>query len=266
MAIWHNGELKQTALIDATSAGVLLGWGVFSTVGIQEGRALWLPNHLRRLRRDAARCEIDIPFSDKEFADGLNAVVGATGVQNGLARLTVSRSDDGRWNAQNGSDFTIMALETAPVQTRDLRVELGRAPELGPLAGVKTTSYLPFLWCWREAVGRGFDEAVLFDAQGHVVEAARSSVFWARDGVLETSPLESGALDGVGREVVIQKARQLNIAVREKWLQTRDLKRCDEVFLVSGATGPRSVGSVEGEVLPPAKPIFEQLHGWWHTL
>lgn len=266
MAIWHNGELKETATIDATSAGVLLGWGVFSTVGVQNGRALWLPNHLRRLRRDAARCEIDIPFSDEELADGVNTLVRANGVQNGLARLTVSRRDDGRWNLHSATDATILALETVPAQTRGLRVELGRAPDLGPLAGIKTTSYLPFLWCWRQAQGRGFDEAILFDGQNRVVEAARSSVFWVRDGALGTSPLASGALNGVGREVVIQRARELGLALREEWLQAGDLKRCDEVFLASGATGPRSVGSVEGEVLPPAKPIFEQLHGWWHTL
>ncbi len=266
MAIWHNGELGQTASIDGTSAGVLLGWGVFSTVGIQDVRALWLSNHLRRLRRDAARCEIQIEFSDELLSDALHSVVRANHVRNGLGRVTVSRRDDGRWNTGSGSDFTITALETAPVATRDLRVELQRAPELGPLAGIKTTSYLPYLWCWHEAKQRGFDEAILFDAQGRVVEAARSSVFWVRDGVLGTSPLASGALDGVGREVVLEKARELNIETREEWMDAGDLERCDELFLVSGALGPRLVASVERQILPKPQPIFERFHEWWHTL
>lgn len=266
MAIWHNGELKQAASIDATSAGVMLGWGVFSTLGIKDGRTLWPGHHLRRLRRDAARCEIDIEFSDEELTDGLNAVVRLNSVRHGLARLTVSRRDDGRWNTQGGSDFSILALGTAPVATRDLRVELQRAPELGPLAGVKTTSYLPYLWCWHEAKQRGNDEAILFDAGGRVIEAARSSLFWVRGGALMTSPLESGALDGVGREVVLSQAREWNIEVRQEWLHTRDLKECDEVFLVSGALGPRVVQSVEEDLLPEHKPIFERFHEWWHRL
>lgn len=266
MAIWHNGEVGETAFVEATSAGVSLGWGVFSTVGIRDGRALWLANHLRRLRRDAARCEIEIPFCDDELSRGLNTLVRANRVRNGLARLTASRRDDGRWNTRSGSDFTILALETPPVQTRDLRVELQSAPDVGPLAGIKTTSYLPFLWCWHQAQGRGFDEAILFDAHGRVVEAARSSAFWVRGGVLGTSPLESGALDGIGREVTLHKARELGIETREEWLQTRDLKRCDEVFLVSGATGPRSVASVQQDASPQNKPIFEQLLKWWQTL
>lgn len=265
MTIWHNGELKRTAQVDATSAGVMLGWGVFSTPGIREGRAIWPDHHLRRLRRDAARCEVDIEFSDEELIAALNAVVSANKVRHGLARLTASRRDDGRWNTQRGSDFSILAQGTAPAPTR-VRVELRRAPELGPLAGVKTTSYLPFLWCWHEAQGRGFDEAILFDAGQRVVEAARSSVFWVRGGALMTSPPESGALDGVGREVVLRQAREWNIEVRQEWLHARDLTRCDEVFLVSGALGPRSVASVEGDILPRHQPLFERFHDWWHTL
>lgn len=266
MAIWHNGELKQTASVDALSAGVLLGWGTFSTVGIKNGRALWLDHHLRRLRRDTARCEIEVEFSDEFLRDALHEVLRANQVRDGLARLTVSRRDDGRWNTQKGSDFTIAALETLPVATRDLRVEVQRAPELGPLAGIKTTSYLPYLWCWSEAKRRGFDEAILLDAQGRVVEAARSSVFWVRGGVIGTSPLSSGALDGVGRAVVLEKARELGIEAREEWLDARDLAKCDEVFLVSGATGPRSVKEIETHQLPGNTPIFERLHEWWHTL
>ena len=266
MAIWHNGELGQTTFVDATSAGVLLGWGVFSTVGIQNGRALWLDHHLRRLRRDARRCEIRIEFSDELLSDALRAVVRANNVCNGLARLSVSRRDDGRWNTRNGSDFTITALETAPLATRDLRVATRRAPDLGPLAGIKTTSYLPYLWCWREAKEHGFDEAILLDACNRVVEAARSSVFWVRDGVLGTSPLSSGALDGVGREVVLEKACHWNIETREEWMDGQDLASCDELFLVSGANGPRSVKEIEKHQLTEYKPLFERLHEWWHTL
>jgi branched-chain amino acid aminotransferase len=266
MAIWHDGELKEMALVDATSAGVLLGWGVFSTVGIKDGRALWLVNHLRRLRRDAARCDIEIVFSDELLSDALSACVRANDVRHGLARLTVSRRDDGRWNTRSGSDFTITALETAPVPIRDLRVELRRAPELGPLAGIKISSYLPYLWCWREAKQRGWDEAILFDAHNRVVEAARSSVFWVRGGVLSTSPLSSGALDGVGREVVLEKAREWNIQTREEMIFAQSLRSCDEMFLVSGAVGPRSIARVEEDILPEHQPIFERLHQWWHTL
>jgi len=266
MAIWHNGRLGEAATVDVTSAGLTLGWGVFSTIGVQNGRALWLPNHLARVRRDAARCEITIEFSDEALTDALHATIRANGVRNGLARLSVSRRDDGRWNTDAGSDFSIMARETPPLKSEDLAVELRPAPDLGPLRGVKTSSYLPYFWCWQEAQRRGFDEAILFDAKGRVVEAARSSAFWVRGGILNTSPLELGALDGVGREVILQRAREMGIETREELLYAQDLKRCDEVFLVSAASGPRRVSRIEKVALGKENSMWAQLFAWWAGL
>ena len=266
MAMWHNGKFKETAMIDASSAGLLLGWGVFSTVAIRDGRALWPEKHLTRLRRDAAKCEIEISFSDEELRSGLSAVLRENDVQNGLARLTAARSDDGRWNTQTGSDVTIAAIETAPAKTRELRVGFANAPDSGELHGVKTTSYLPYFWSWKRAISLGLDEMILFDAQNRVVEAARSSVFWVREEKLETAPLSLGALEGVGREIVFEWAKSNDVEAREEELDVEQLRDCSEVFLVSAAMGPRLictlVGSQEHHLKGELK-VFEKLRAWW---
>lgn len=268
MAIWHNGELKNAAWMDASSAGVMLGWGVFTTLGIQNGRALWIEKHLARLKRDAAKCDIEIRFSDELLRDGLNAVLREDGVRNGLARLTATRRDDGRWNTQTGNDLSIVALETAPPTMRDLRVGFASAPSMGELSGVKTTSYLPYFWSWREAQKQGWDEVILLEGNV-VVEAARSSVFWVRGGQLETAPLSSGALQGIGREIVLEWAKANGVEARQNGIDAAELKACDEVFLVSAATGPRAVRVVcraNGEwVLPDKAPVFEALRAWWDS-
>ena len=256
MAIWHNGELKETALIDASGAGLTLGWGVFTTLGVREGRALWLDKHFARLRRDAAHCEIRLPFSDAQLGEGLAAVVRENGVQNGLARLTATRRDDGRWHTEKGSDLSIMAIESAPPKMRGLRVTVAPAPDLGELRGVKTTSYLPYLWESQRARVAGYDEVILFDARDIVVEAARSSLFWVRGGALETSPLASGALDGIGREILLEWGREAELGREE-------LATCDELFVVSAATGPRLIERVGEQQLPSAAPVFERLRAWW---
>jgi len=266
MILWHNGQFGQSAMADVSGAGLSLGWGVFSTVGIQSGRGLWLDKHLARLRRDAARCHIPFDFSDEELSEAFADVVRANGVEDGLARLTLTRRDDGRWNTDVGSDFSIMARETGRLPSSAVKVELRPAPDLGPLRGVKTTSYLPYLWCWREAQSRGFDEAILFDAHGQVVEAARASVFWARDGVLGTAPLSSGALDGVGREIILRRAKEMGLEAREETLLVSDLTRCDEVFLVSGASGPRAVSRIEETDLPTVCPVWTEFVIWWRGL
>ncbi len=255
--VWHNGELRETAWVDASSAGLTLGWGVFSTLAVREGRATLVAQHVARLRRDAARCAVEVPFSNAQLSEGLGAVIAANGVRNGLARLTATRRGDGRWNTDAaGSEVTILALEAAPSKVRGLRVTVAPAPELGALRGVKTTSYLPFLWEWQRALAAGYDEVILLDAQEQVVEAARSSLFWVRGGRLETSPLASGALEGIGRDIVLRGGR-------EAQLHRSELVACEELLLVSAATGPRSIAAVEGTELPREAPVFERLRAWW---
>ena len=246
----------------------MLGWGVFTTVGIQNARALWIEKHLARLRRDAAKCDIEIPFSDEQLRDGLDAILRENKVRNGLARLTATRRDDGRWNTNSGSDMMIVAMETAPPKSRDLRVGFAIAPDLGELRGVKTTSYLPYLWSWKRAVEAGWDEVILLGSGGRVVEAARSSVFWVRGEKLETAPLSRGALEGVGREIVWEWAKSKGIEAGESEIQWADLKGCAEVFLVSAATGPRLVAALceerQNYPISQSSPVFERLHAWWN--
>lgn len=269
MAMWHNGKICESAQVDADGAGLLLGWGVFTTIRIRSGCPLWFDHHLRRLRRDAVKCDIEIPFSDTELGEGLQAVLQAQNLQNGLARLTATRNDDGRWHTASGSNCSILALESSQPKTRDLRVNFALAPSLGELAGVKTTSYLPYFWTWRKAVAGGFDETILYDTNERAIEAARSSLFWVVRGQLQTTPLALSALAGVGREVVLEWARHRDIAFKECPIRRTDLIWCDEIFLVSAATGPRSIGTLCPEnreyKLRGESLIFNSLRSWWDT-
>lgn len=266
MAIWHNGTLGETAFINATSAGVLLGWGVFTTIGIKAGRPPWAAHHFHRLRRDARRCDITIPFPDEELHAALLDLLAADGISDGLARITATRRDDGRWNTNSGTDVTILALESHPVKTYGLRVGFAPAPSQGRLSGVKTTSYLPYFWPWREAQSYGWDEVVLHQ-NGLVAEASRSSLFWVKDGLLKTAPLELGVLDGVGRALVFEWAQTHGIEATTAELPIAELPTCNEAFLISAATGPRALGSLcieDKEIsLPNSRPIFESLRAWW---
>ncbi|BCM89924.1 D-alanine aminotransferase [Abditibacteriota bacterium] len=268
MAIWHNGTLNETASIDASSAGLLLGWGVFTTIGVKNGRPLWLDQHLARLRRDAARCDIPIPFSDDVLRDGLTAVLSANQINNGLARLTATRRDDGRWNINSATDITLLALESPSPKTNSLRVGFAPAPSQGELMGVKTTSYLPYIWSWRQAQKCGWDEVILLH-NGLIVEAARSSIFWAKEGILQTSPLSLGALDGIGRSLTFEWAKTNGIEIQTVEAPARALNACEEVFLISAATGPRAIGTLcvsNHEIsLPTTNPIFEGFRAWWDS-
>lgn len=262
--MWLNGQLAEpgaiaaSGTVAASGAGLTLGWGVFTTLGVREGRPRFLARHVLRLERDAR--EADVPF-DLDFDSislGLGEVLRANSIKNGLARLTLTRRGDERWNTDSGADFSILALETPPlagamrVQMSPYRVEARRA-----LCGVKTTSYLDYLQTHREAKARGFDDAILRNGRDFLSEAARATLFWAKNQVLYTPSLLTGCLRGIGRELAVEWAKSSGLEVREGEFAASQAAGASEIWLVSAATGPRPVGSWHDE---NGDPITEFLH------
>ena len=240
--IWFNGHLTSAAQMNATNAGALLGWGVFTTLAIRDGQPKFWEQHAARLERDAVAARVEWPFDAEQLRAGLDELLAQLELENGLARITGTKRGDGRWNAQSGAHWSIIA-QAAPLiaATAPARLEVSpfRVAASAPLAGVKTTSYLPYLFAWEEARARGFDEALLLTESELVCETARASIFWAKRGALYTTDLASGCLRGVGRALVIER-----FAVREGQWRLSKLWEADEAFLVSGAAGVRPVGSI----------------------
>ena len=239
--IWFNGQLTSAAQLDVTNAGASLGWGVFTTIAIRDGQPKFWEHHAARLKCDAVAARVELPFDAAQLRTGLDDLVARIELKNGLARITGTKRGDGRWNTQTGADWNIIAQTARAPLITPARLEVSpfRVTANAPLAGVKTTSYLPYLFAWEEARGRGFDEALLLTESELVCETARASVFWATNGVLYTPNLASGCLRGVGRAIIIEK-----FAAREGEWRLQKLWEADEAFIVSGAAGVRSIGSI----------------------
>lgn len=132
MQIWLNGRLEESgeAHVGAASAGSMLGWGVFTTIGVWRRRPFAIERHLARLRRDAARADVPLDVDGSVLENALHdllarhfadAALADDETQNdsamrsdlvmpgdGVARITVTRRGDNRWSHQEGSDICVM--------------------------------------------------------------------------------------------------------------------------------------------------------------
>lgn len=270
MTIWLNGELLEHGAIAANSAGVTLGWGVFTTMGVRDGKPLFLQRHIERLRRDALLADIAFTIAPEALTAGVYDLLQANTITEGLLRLTLTRCDDGRWSIEQGADLSIQALPAA-FPASPLRVQLSpyQVEARRPLAGVKTTSYLSYLWAWREAKRNGFDEAILQDGQNHLSEGARSTLFWTTNGEVFTPSLDTGCLRGLGRDLVLEWAQGRGITVHQGYYPLAEALEAEQVYLVTAASGPRSVSSwhdEEGNSLKqwqPCSGLFDDLRTRW---
>ena len=102
-----------------------------------------------------------------------------------------------------------------------------------PIAGHKTTAYLPRLLGLREAQRARCMEALWFTTSKYLAEGSISNVFVIHDGVLKTPPLDTPVLPGVARGAVLELAHKADIKAEECPLSIDDLLDAEEVFLTN---------------------------------
>lgn len=242
-AVWINGTVVALsgARLSPASAGALYGWGVFTTIGVADGKPRAFEAHWERLAAHAERLEVALAWDSDAVREGLDALLAASGIDTGRARVTVLRASAGLWGEPGGreSDATIL-VASRPGGAREpaaLTVSPYRLNTASPLAGVKATAYVEHLLALEEARSRSFDEAILLNERGEVVEATAANLFWARDGELFTPALATGCVAGVTRRFVLAAAARRRIRVTETGFPLSAVGEADEVFLTNSGWG-----------------------------
>jgi branched-subunit amino acid aminotransferase/4-amino-4-deoxychorismate lyase len=249
--VWLNGELldEAEARLSALSAGILYGWGVFTTLGIRNGVPLAASLHWQRLLNHAERTHIPLTIEEEAARRGLEELIREQEIVEGRARITVARSSGGLWRPAlvPGSDLIITAMSMEPRDKPSVALTVSpfRVLSSSPLAGIKSTAYLANLLALQDARTRGFDDAVLLNERGEVVEASAANLFWVRSRELITPALATGALAGVTRRLVVEAARGLRIRVSEGSFAVSELRAADEVFLTNSTHGITDVSEID---------------------
>jgi branched-chain amino acid aminotransferase len=88
---------------------------------------------------------------------------------------------------------------------------------------------------------RALDDCILVNDKGSITEAISSNIFAVKNGVLYTSPVADGCVDGVMRKKIIEIAETSRIAVYELSIMQSVLLGADELFLTNAVNGIRWV-------------------------
>ena len=73
--VFHNGRVLplQDVRLSPGQAGLLNGWGVFSTVRIYEGQPFAFNFHFDRLMRDSEKLLLPVPYTREQVYGGVMA-------------------------------------------------------------------------------------------------------------------------------------------------------------------------------------------------
>ena len=237
--IYHNDRVIDVseARIDPQSAGLLYGWGVFTTLRIYNGAAFALDRHLERLFRHAEKARIDTAIEIDAARRALNDLIAASAVEHGRARLTLLKGDAGAWRvgAASESEFLIFTSSEKARATRELTLTISpiRLHSSSPVAGVKQTSLIEHLLALEEARSRQFSEAVLLNERGDIVSATAGNIFWVEGDEIYTPSLATGCIAGITRGFIYDVARRMGLHLVEGGFPVQRLLDASEVFITS---------------------------------
>jgi branched-chain amino acid aminotransferase len=128
-----------------------------------------------------------------------------------------------------------------------------------PSRGKVNGGYINSALAKTEAYNRGFDEALMLDSDGNVVEASAMNVFMVKDGKLITPPENADILEGIVRKSVITLAEDLGIEVIQRPISKTELVVASEVFLTGTAARITPVTKIEQYQMPADKPVTTKL-------
>ena len=111
---------------------------------------------------------------------------------------------------------------------------------------VKSMDYFVFRQALQEAKSRGYDEAILLNRNGQLVEGSTTNLFFVKNGILFTPSTRCGCLIGIVRQIILDCARAHNIPVQTGAYSIKDLQKADEAFITNSLIGVKPLVSVDG--------------------
>ncbi len=264
--IWFDGTVRTESHISlhAADRGLLLGDGLFETIGIFGCKAFALAYHLDRLAEGAATLgfTIDRVLCAKAVTD----LAAQAPEGRGVVRLNVTRGPGQRGLLPPSEAKPFVYASLAPwrrdmaFQPVHLKTLALRRNETSPLARIKSLSYLDSVLGLQKAKAHGADDGLFLNTAEYVACTTMANVFAVKNGDILTPPLQDGALAGTIRHLLLAQPTELKMRVCERRLTRDDLSAAGEIFLTNSVRLVMPVTQLDHVELPQhtvAEQIFE---------
>jgi len=220
--------------------------GSYTTARVTRGRVERLERHAGRLRRDAERLGLPLP-SRIEIENIFLATAAKTfGSGDGIVRVEWSHLPKGE------PELIAITRPLGDVPNR-WRAAVSRTvhPGLAFRANTKYVDVEAYDLGRSEVRAADFDEVLLFDAEGFLVEGAHSNILLVQaDGRLVTPAPSLGGVEGLGLTIVRENRPEVGNAL----LRREDLSAAVEVMSCNAVRGVVPIIELDGEPIPADRP------------
>lgn len=261
-----DGSLVQwdEAKIHVLTHGLHYGTAVFEGIRCYKtdhGLAVFrLPDHIQRLMNSAKMYFMDLRYSKKQLQDAIIDTINANKSEECYIR-PIAYYGYGKMGVNPLPNQVSIAIaiwkwdeyirQSDPQKGARLLVSswMRIDGKSMPMNAKAAANYANSALARMEALKMGFDEAVMLNTAGKIIEASAENIFMVRDNVLITPPVSSGALNGITRDSVLAILRHNGSLYEIRDIPRDEMYIADEVFLTGTASGIRAVGEIDNRII-----------------
>lgn len=263
--IWMDGQMVpwREATIHVLTHTLHYGLGAFEGVRAyktDQGTAIFqLAEHTRRLFESAHILGMHIPYDRETIQNAQIESIRQNGLESCYVRPMIFYGSEGmglradnlrvhvivaawEWGAYLGEENLKRGIrvKVSSFCRHHVNVSMCRAKANG--------HYVNSTLALHEALRDGYDEALMLDTNGYVMEGTGENLFVVRDGVIYTPDLTS-ALDGITRKSVIRIIQDEGCKLIEKRITRDEVYIADEAFFTGTAAEVTPIRELDNKVI-----------------
>ena len=265
--VWLNDDLLplSQARVSVDDRGFLYGDGFFETLRAEDGRVLFLDEHLSRLRASAQAFRLSFP-ADLPWEKRLQELLAANGLLTGLAavKILLTRGEAPGLGLPAAWSPTLVIYARPYLPPSPEEYATGWPVVVFPerrttfIGRHKSLNYLFYLAARQYALDQGAREALILEADGSVSEGAATSLVLAMKERLFL-PAAASALPGVTVAVLARSLKRRGKNLEQTPRSLSEVEQADGLWLANSLMGLMPVSSLAGKPVPLASETFARL-------
>ena len=278
--IWYDGQMLdwREANLHLLTHALHYASSVFEGERVYSGNIFKLREHSNRLINSAKIMGFKIPYTVNEIDAACIQACEANNIVDGYVRPIAWRGSEMMGvSAQDTTIHLAIAVWAWPSyfspEARNKGISLKTSPwrrpppDTAPVHAKAAGLYMICTMSKHDAEKAGYDDALMLDWRGYVVEGTGANFFMiTQDNVINTPPPDC-FLNGITRQTVIQLAKDRGYKIVERHVQPEELKNAHEIFVTGTAAEVTPVGKIDdleyevGEITKVLRGDYEKLVG-----
>lgn len=246
-----NGKITPSteAALPVDNGAFRYGYGLFETMLVQDGDICNAVYHWDRLFAGMKQLHFELPrllTAQVLQNDVLHTVSKNKASDLCRVRLQVYAGGGGLYSNESRQPYFVIECfplgeDNSKLNENGLTIGIatGTAKSPDTLANLKSCNALIYAIAARQAKAQQWNDALICNTNGHLIESTIANLFWVKDGTIYTPPLADGCIAGVMRRHIMTIT-----PVTEKSCTADDLLHADELFLTNAIKRIRWVAAM----------------------